>query len=63
MNVDVICPENDVMFILKEFEVEDDCNYGGTHIVPQAAKFGTTNYYDSEDIGVVNPTSDNDEIY
>lgn len=63
MNVDVICPENDVMFILKEFEVEDDCNYGGTHIVPQAAKFGTTNYYNPEDIGVINPTSDNDEIY
>lgn len=61
MNVDVICPENDVMFILREFEVENDCNYGGTHIVPQDSGWKSTQI--SNHIDTSENVSDNNEIY
>lgn len=60
MNVDVICPENDVMFELKQFEVEEDCTYGGTHIVPQNVEYTSTKVFDKKDIDYV---EDNTEIY
>lgn len=62
MNIDVICPENGIMFELKQYNVEEDCAHGGTYIVPQSDEYTNTRVYSSTDTDI-NPVDDNDEIY
>lgn len=42
MTIDVLCPKNDVMMELREFDVEDDIVQGGTRIAAQNSKYTYT---------------------
>lgn len=61
MDIDVLSPENDILMEIRQLDVEEDIREGGTHILPQRAKYTYTPGIGLEEVIV--PPVENNEIY
>lgn len=53
-NVTAVSPKNDVIIEMKQFDIENDCYYGGTRILPQDQDYTETGIKSvNEDLNVV----------
>lgn len=62
MDITVLAPPNDIMFELKQFDVEADCKHGGTRVVPQNSQY-TRTYTELPSNDKVEIDITNNEIY